>query len=73
MSAERELESLIKHCESLVGELRMMMMEWARELPSQFLDGDPQVRVEFAADLKRARTVIDAAENEISELKKDAS
>lgn len=72
MSAERELESLIKHCESLVDELRMMM-EWARELPSQFLDGDPQVRVEFAADLKRARTVIDAAENEISELKKDAS
>ena len=72
MSAERELESLIKHCESLVGELRMMM-EWARELPSQFLDGDPQVRVKFAADLKRARTVIDAAENEISELKKDAS
>ena len=72
MSAERELESLIKHCESLVGELRMMM-EWARELPSQFLDGDPEVRIEFVADLKRARTVIDAAENEISELKKDAS
>ena len=72
MSAERELESLIKHCESLVGELRMMM-EWARELPSQFLDGDPEVRIEFVADLKRARTVIDAAENEISELKGGAS
>lgn len=31
-----------------------VMMDWARQLPSEFLDGDPDTRKAFGADMKEA-------------------
>lgn len=44
-----------------IEQLRVMlcrMMEWARELPSQYLDGDPDVRKQFASDMEEARELL---------------
>lgn len=44
----------IKQLREMLG----VMMDWARELPSEFLDGDPDIRTELAADMENARTLI---------------
>lgn len=46
----------IKQLREMLG----VMMDWARELPDEFLDGDPDTRKSFAGDMEAARTLIRA-------------
>lgn len=48
----------IKQLREMLG----VMMDWAREIPDEFLDGDPAVRTALASDMENARTLIAACQ-----------
>ncbi len=41
-------------------EMLDLMMGWAREIPSEVLDGDPQMRLDFRRDLAEATDLLKA-------------
>lgn len=43
---------------SLLREMLGTMMEWARQLPDQYLDSDREVRANFVEDLKKSRDAL---------------
>jgi hypothetical protein len=41
-----------------------LMMDWAREVSDEYLDGDPEVRQQFRDDMNHAREVLAKARGE---------